>query len=604
MKTWIKGMVLGLAMASSAAFAGGIDNTCATCGRRTLDSLNTIVSPIRVNQVGYRTDDPHKEAFVAGLSAAAPFVIVDSSGKQVYAGTLTDVGTYPYKGRILIKGYYNSITQLYQFSNTNDTDSAAAAGTTNEHLWRASFGNFVQEGSGYRLVVGKDTSEPFDIRMTIYNDVFETSLKFFGWQRSGNTDSWAHGSSHMKDGSAIGHDLTGGWYDCGDYFKVGQTDAYAFTNLILAYTLWPQKAEDRYGSSYNDTLPFGNDGIPDLLREAKIGADYVMKLYRASVADDLLAKNDMYMEVGVWDNDHQYWDLPENADAAPVSKGGPPRPVDKAAGSAVPAQYAGSLAMFAKAWRPFDPDYADSCLQAAKDIYKNVALPNWKISGYSNVKFYTIQGRFDDDLAWAATGLWYATGDTSYKYDLMGNKTYGNIPGATANESQLEFFPAGFMAMKGDLFSPGGWPMDYQNTFIQTSWALWDLFYKNDTLASKWGIPASDAQLVRKRLLKLVGDRYAHESTNGNAVYPGTNVNYLKPYGLVWSSITWGMNRYNMGAVLPIVAYHEMIKGDSSQAAQAYWNIILDNMNYNLGKNPLGHQLRNGSRFQEPAASS
>lgn len=568
--------------------AAGIDNTCATCGRRALDSLNTIIGSIRVNQVGYRTDDPHKEAFVGGGTSAQDFKIVDAAGATVHTGVLEEVGTFPYKGRIMIKGYFNSITTLYQKSNTTYLDSAAPAAATSEKIWRADFGDFATEGSGYRVVVGSDTSLPFDIRMTVYNDVFETSLKFFGWQRSGDNDSWAHGPSHMKDGSAIGHDLTGGWYDCGDYFKVGQTVAYAFTNLILGYTLWPQKAEDRYGSSYNDTLPFGTDGVPDILREAKIGADYVMRLYRASVADGKIAAADMYQDVGVWGNDHQYWDKPENADAAPVAKGGPDRPVTTAKGSAVPAQFAGSLAMFAKAWEPFDPVFADSCLKAAKDIYKRVILPNWKTPGPGTVDgFYIAQGRWDDDLAWAATGLWYATGDTTYKYDLMGNPAYGSNPGAVANPSQREFFPGGFMAMHASkLFSPGGWVMDYQNTFSHTTWALWKLFYRTDSLASTWKIPAADAQLVRERLRKLVGNRYARESTNGNGVYPGTEVNVLTPYSLVWSSVTWGMNRYNMGSLIPIVSYHEMIRDDSAAAAKAYWNIILDNMNYNLGKNP------------------
>src|ERR1035437_440044 len=488
---------------------------------------------------------------------------------------------------MMVKGYYNSINLLYTFSNTSDTDSASA--TSNEPISTADFGALTEEGT-FRVVVGSDSSLPFDIRSTIYNDVFETSIKYFGIERSGDDPSQMHAPSHLKDGSgrpggdAVAGSLKGGWYDCGDYFKVGQTEAYAFTNLILAYTLWPQKAEDRYGNSYNDTIPFGNDGIPDLLREAKVGADYVMRLYRASVADGLIAQNDMYQEVGVWNNDHQLWDLPERQDAAPVAKGGAPRPVDKGAGAAVAAQFAGSLAFFAKAWYPFDPVFADSCLLAAKAMYSNVVIPNWKTPGYAPTMFYVTEGRWDDDLAWAATGLWYATGDTSYKFDLMENTTYGNNPGYIYN---VETFKAGFLAMHASkLFSPGGWMMDYQNTFIHPVWALWDLFYKTDAIAAKWKISATEAQDIRKRLLKLVGSRYASESTNGDAVYPGTVVNILKPYDLVWSSESWGMNRYNMDAVLPIVAYHEMIKQDSAASAQNYWNVVLDNMNYNLGGNP------------------
>ncbi|HQF53735.1 MAG TPA: glycoside hydrolase family 9 protein [Fibrobacteria bacterium] len=586
MRTFVR-LVAILFAAASFAGAADIDNTCATCGRTSLDSANLHVGAVRVNQVGYRTGDVQKNAFV-GSPSATTFQVLRANRTVAYSGTLKDLGSYPFKGRILIRGYFNSITPLYQMANTANLDSADASSV--ERLWVAEFGTLSEEGT-FRVAVGSDTSLPFEIRKTIYNDVFETSLKFFGWQRSGDNDSWAHGPSHMMDGSgrpggaAKAGSLQGGWYDCGDYFKVGQTIAYAFTNLVLTYSLWPQKAEDRYGASYNDTIPFGNDGYPDLLMEAKIGADYVMRLYRASREDGLLADNRMYQDVGVWMNDHMYWDRPENADAAPVAKGGPDRPVVGAKGSAVPAQFAGSLALFAMAWEPFDPDFADSCLAAAKDIYAKVVLPNWRTPGPGTVDgFYIQQTRWDDDLAWAAANLYHATRDTMYRHQLMEDRTYGTNANYVFN---FETFRGGFMAMHASkLFSPGGWVMDYQNTHIHTVWLLFQKIYRTDSLAATWGIPAADAQNVRTRLRTLVGKRHVRESTNGNGVYPGTLAHILKPYNLVWSSITWGMNRYNMGGLLPIVAYHEMIRDDSAASAVPYLNLVLDNMDYNLGRNP------------------
>ena len=69
----------------------------------------------------------------------------------------------------------------------------------------------------------------------------------------------------------------------------------------------------RYGESYADTT--FTDGIPDILHEAKIGADFIYKLYKASKADGLIEQNDMYHSVGVDQVDHEYWDLPERQDA-------------------------------------------------------------------------------------------------------------------------------------------------------------------------------------------------------------------------------------------------------------------------------------------------
>ena len=39
----------------------------------------------------------------------------------------------------MIKGYYNSITQLYQFSNTNDTDTSST--TSSEVVRSIDFGS-------------------------------------------------------------------------------------------------------------------------------------------------------------------------------------------------------------------------------------------------------------------------------------------------------------------------------------------------------------------------------------------------------------------------------------------------------------------------------
>ncbi|MCB9497308.1 MAG: glycoside hydrolase family 9 protein [Fibrobacteria bacterium] len=555
-----------------------IDNTCATCGRRALDSANLTMHAVRVNQVGYITADPAKRALVANPRSST-FQIVRRNGTVAYSGNLVPQGKGD-RGRIRITGYFNSITPLYRM--TNDTSNVVP-----EDVSEAVFGGFREEGS-FRIAVGPDTSLPFDIRADIYNDVLETNLKFFGIARSGDNDSWFHGPSHMKDGSARGAgkagSLQGGWYDCGDHFKVGQTIAYAFQNLILTYTLWPQKAEDRYGSSYNDTIPFGNDGIPDILREAKIGADYLMRLYNASVEDGLLAKQDMYLQVGVALADHQYWDRPEYQDAQPAARGGPDRVIHTAQGSAVPASFAGSLALFARAWEPFDPAFADSCLRASRDIYAKIVVPRRDESGWSDGGFYIAQGRWDDDLAWAAAALWISTQDTLYKFHLMGNTAFGDNPGAVFNP---ETFRAGFLARhRSKLFSPGGWIMDYQNNFIHTMWLLHNLVYRTDSLAARMGVPALEAQELRTRIRTVVGERYASESTNGGPRFPGTMVNVQVPYGLVWTSSAWGMNRYNLGGLLPVVAYHDMIREDSATAAAPYWDIVLRNMNYNLGTNP------------------
>lgn len=576
-------LVLGL-LAGTAQAQATIDNTCATCSRRALDSANLVVNPIRVNQVGYRTDDPSKKAYV-GDAKSTTFQVLRENGTVAFTGSLVTKGSFNL-GRIRIRGYFNSTTQLYEWHN-GVRDSNAM-----ERISEARFGALVEEGR-FRLAVGPDTSAPFEIRKTIYNDVLETGMKFLGIQRSGDNDSWFHGPSHLKDGSARGAgkegSLAGGWYDCGDHFKVGQTIANTFVNLMATYTFWPQKAEDRYGSSYNDTLPFGTDGIPDLLREAKIGADFVMKLWRASVEDGLVAKRDMYHSVGVADADHSYWDKPENQDAQPPSRGGPHRVLATGIGGYTSGSYCGALALFARAWEPFDPEEAAAMLAVAESMYVQIVLPNRMVGESGLGGFYTSQipNNGADDVAWAAMSLWYATAKPRYKSDLLQNTAYGTISPLISNSNDWAI-PAGLIATKGaNGFYGGGWTEDYQNIFGKVIYGLYKLFYETDTTGRAHGVAPAEAQEMRKRLRSLMGDKIIKDATQGtvvSALDPRLKAHPI--YDLVWYSFAWGSNRYNQGMAGNVLLFHDMMRNVDPAVAQLYWNVGVSNMNYNLGTNP------------------
>ena len=290
-----------------------IDRTCTNCSRRYLDSLNVYNRrPIRMNQSGFRPQD-YKYAYVADPKEMTFKVIDANSGKEVPGGgNLTLIKKGATKPNIWINGAFNSLESIYEFGKQDSIS------TEKEDLYRADFTPLSTTGE-YFLVVGKDTSATFHVHPSIYNSILENSLQFFGIQRCGNTDSHFHKPCHLQDGSKVGHDLTGGWHDCGDHFKVSETLGYTAYVLSMVYLTYPNKAEDRYGHSYADTV--FTDGIPDILYEAKIGADFIYKLYKASKADSLIDKDhDMYHSVGVDEKDHSFWDLPERQDAQPESK--------------------------------------------------------------------------------------------------------------------------------------------------------------------------------------------------------------------------------------------------------------------------------------------
>lgn len=559
-----------------------IDNTCSTCDRRYLDSMNVFNRrPIRVNQVGYKADATHnKHAFAADYPAGTKFKVINANtGAEAYSGSLDLITPSAPKPGMYVNGAFNSISQVYKFGS--NTDSVA---TSTEALYRADFTSLTTPGK-YFVVIGTDTSASFLIETGIYNSIFETALKFFGIQRCGNTNSQIHGPCHLKDGSAVGHDLTGGWHDCGDHFKVSETVGYAAYVLSTTYLVYEEKAEDRYGKSYDDTV--FTDGIPDVLYEAKIGVDYIFKLYKASKADGLIAQADMYHSVGVSDGDHAYWDVPEKQDAQDFSKGGPDRPVAKQIGANVSGIFAAALANVGYAWQVYDANYADSLIEAAKDIYQNVVKPNFKLqknttdnNNYYN-NYYTGQGRLDDDAAAAALSLWYATKDSMYAYDLYKNKEFGD---GTANyENNLYQFQGGFMASHSSLlFTQGGWATDYQNIHAHVLFFFSKLILPTVAKAQEYNISSKERDDLLMRNINTFY-RMLDDATSGDSVVQTNQYGQItteKPYGLVWTSFDWGVNRYNLGVANAFFMLYE-ITGE-----KILLNVSLDNIYYSMGANP------------------
>jgi hypothetical protein len=136
----------------------------------------------------------------------------------------------------------------------------------------------------------------------------------FGVARSGDYESWFHGPSHMWDGwlydsAAKNTDgsykykgaLKGGWYDCGNHLKEARTNSYPLATLGMLAATMPEKDADQY--ALNQSITSSTDRIPDVLREAWVGAQYVFNSWR-------LAKgkaSDMYLSVGDLSWDFAWW---------------------------------------------------------------------------------------------------------------------------------------------------------------------------------------------------------------------------------------------------------------------------------------------------------
>ena len=78
-----------------------------------------------------------------------------------------------------------------------------------------------------------------------------------------------------QDNAALEKDLTGGWFDAGDYNKYVTFAHSAIHNLLWAYRENPQA----FGDNWN--IPESGNGIPDLIDEIKWELDWLLKMNNA-----------------------------------------------------------------------------------------------------------------------------------------------------------------------------------------------------------------------------------------------------------------------------------------------------------------------------------
>ena len=259
---------------------------------------------------------------------------------------------------------------------------------------------------------------------TDYREAGWLTLRFFGAQRCGSTGNWAlvgHDAAkggevcHTHDGDTVGHDLTGGWHDCGDHWKVCFTMGFSAYTLLKAYEVFPTGFQDLYKQkyTYSDSMPQADgDGIPDVINEAKVATDYFIK----AIPDS----NTFYAECGNPDYDHQEWKTSAYQSLNSVVKGGDPRPVvaltDKAGASC--AQFTAALALMARICPKFlGQTYSDSCKNTAIIGYA-YAKKNYA-NQYVNGGFYSESTEGSDDMIVAASELYFLTKNETYKTEAM-----------------------------------------------------------------------------------------------------------------------------------------------------------------------------------------
>jgi endoglucanase len=242
-----------------------------------------------------------------------------------------------------------------------------------------------------------------------YGEALQKSLLFYEAQVSGKKPAWDRvswrGDSAMNDGSDVGLDLTGGWFDAGDHVKFGLP--MAFTTTMLAW-----------GAVQNRQAYAASGQLPYLLNNLRVPNDYFIKAHPAP--------NVLYGQVGNGDADHKWWGP---AEVLPMAR--PAYKIDSTCGGTeLAAETAAAMAASSMVFRPTDPGYADTLLTHARQLYTfaDTVRKSYHECITDAAAYYKSWSGYADELVWGAVWLYRATGDAAYLaqaeagYDAQGNE--------------------------------------------------------------------------------------------------------------------------------------------------------------------------------------
>ena len=235
-----------------------------------------------------------------------------------------------------------------------------------------------------------------------YGEALQKNFLFFEANRSGDLGPYSRiewrDDATTEDGSSVGQDLEGGYFDAGDHVKFGQPMA-ASVNMLA----W---GGVEYREAYKNSGQFD-----ELLEAVKWGTDYFLKAHEVN-GDGETAR--LWIQVGEGQHDHKLWTAPSEVEdetprnAFAIDPGSP--------GSDVAASTAGALASASMLFRGVDDEYADKLLKNAEQLFDFAEKYKGKYSDSVDAAnpYYTSYSGYDDELASGAAWLYKATGEQSY----------------------------------------------------------------------------------------------------------------------------------------------------------------------------------------------
>ena len=369
-----------------------------------------------------------------------------------------------------------------------------------------------------------------------YGEALQKSIYFYEAQQSGQLPSWNRvpwrGDATTNDGTDVGLDLSGGWYDAGDHVKFGFPMASAAATLL------------GWGVIENPNAYSNTGQMVHIKNNLRFVADYFVAAHPQP--------NVLYGQVGNGGADHAWWGPAEVLETQ--GNGAANRPAyaitASCPGSDLAGETAAALAAISIVFENDDPAYSSLLQSHARDLHNFAMTYRGKYSDCITDarSFYNSWSGYQDELVWASAWLFKATGEQDFLDDAIHEYQY--------------------------LSNEGG------SNLKSYSWThVWD--------DKSYGSYVLMAQLMGPTTGQYQADaeRWLDYWTTG---FNGNRIPYTSG-GLAQAS-QWGANRYAANTAFIALIYSDFLKTINPNASrvQTYYDFAVSQIEYIMGDNPMG----------------
>lgn len=326
-----------------------------------VSALPTYVN-VAVDQIGYKTNDKKIASVKTDSTGEEEFIVCDANTNEtVYTGLLGE--------------------PVHDYGSDRE-------------VRQADFSELTESGE-YYVVTNEGASYTFWINDNPYTEVYRDAVLMLYKQRCGNEikdiGAFSHGACHTENAVVYGNesvsvDVSGGWHDAGDYGRYTVSTAKTIADLLLSYEDFGIE-DDQMG------IPESGNGIPDLLDEARIGLDWMLKMQDPETGG-------VYHKVTCAT-------FPETV--------APEEETDQLILSPISitatGDFAACLAKASVIYKDIDPEFSANALDAAKKAWEYMGSLD-KFLGFKNPSDI-VTGEYPDDKTlderyWAAVELYLA----------------------------------------------------------------------------------------------------------------------------------------------------------------------------------------------------